>query len=171
MTPALWRASPTGGHLVWLDERFRSFIPSVGYIEIEDVSDGHTAVGFSDGSGRSVNPDGLELRLTIVSPAFDGLTLIERHRLVTAALEQELASGAVHSLPSLRTLTPAQWLSSCAKEMESKLARPAVEATFAAAKLQVAEAGAEVDDDGAFEGEELVYRAPDGCGSCGAGGA
>lgn len=170
MTPALWRASPMGGHLVWLDERLRSFIPGVGYLEIEDVSDGHTAVGFSDGSGRSVNPVGLELRLTLVSPAFDGLGPLERHRLVTAALAAELASGAVHALPRLRTLTPAQWLSSCAKEMESKVVSPAAEVTAAAARLQAAEVHAEVDDDG-FEGEELVYRAPDACGTCGGGGA
>ncbi len=46
-------------------------------------------------------------RLTIVSPAFDGLSAVRRHQLVYAALADELAGG-VHAL-ALHTVTPAEW--------------------------------------------------------------
>lgn len=31
--------------------------------QLEDVSDGHTAVGFADGSRCALDPDGLELKV------------------------------------------------------------------------------------------------------------
>jgi stress-induced morphogen len=43
---------------------------------------------------------------TIVSAAFEGKSLIERHRMVFAALTEEL-KGPIHAL-SLKTLTPGQ---------------------------------------------------------------
>lgn len=43
----------------------------------------------------------------IVSPAFEGKLLIKRHRLVYAALEEEM-KGPIHAL-TLETLTPAEW--------------------------------------------------------------
>jgi stress-induced morphogen len=43
---------------------------------------------------------------TIVSAAFDGLSLIQRHRLVFDALAEEM-KGPIHAL-TLKTLTPAQ---------------------------------------------------------------
>jgi stress-induced morphogen len=43
---------------------------------------------------------------TIVSAAFDGKSLIERHRMVFAALAEEM-KGPIHAL-TLKTLTPGQ---------------------------------------------------------------
>jgi stress-induced morphogen len=43
---------------------------------------------------------------TIVSGAFDGKSLIERHRMVFSALEAEM-KGPIHAL-TLKTFTPAQ---------------------------------------------------------------
>ena len=43
---------------------------------------------------------------TIVSPAFAGKSLVERHRMVFAALAEEM-KGPIHAL-SLKTLTPDQ---------------------------------------------------------------
>jgi stress-induced morphogen len=43
---------------------------------------------------------------TIVSAAFDGKSLIERHRMVFAALTEEM-KGPIHAL-TLKTLTPGQ---------------------------------------------------------------
>lgn len=46
-------------------------------------------------------------KVLIVSPAFEGQALVQRHRAVNGALAEELANG-VHAL-SIRALTPAQW--------------------------------------------------------------
>lgn len=46
-------------------------------------------------------------KVLVVSPAFEGKSLIERHRAVNGALAAELRDG-VHAL-SIRALTPAQW--------------------------------------------------------------
>lgn len=51
------------------------------------------------------HPDGeTHFRVTIVSPAFDGLTRIDRHRRVHEVLDAEL-KGRVHAL-ALTLLTP-----------------------------------------------------------------
>lgn len=46
-------------------------------------------------------------KVTLVCQDFEGLMLIKRHRLVNAALKEEL-SGQIHAL-ALHTLTPAEW--------------------------------------------------------------
>ena len=45
-------------------------------------------------------------KVTIVSPSFDELMLIKRHRLVNQVLQQELQQ--IHAL-ALHTLTPGEW--------------------------------------------------------------
>jgi len=109
LTPAEWKAQLARDYVSLLEQRLRAGIDKVEHIEIEDVSDGHTAIGFTDGSKRSLNPRGIELKLLIVSSSFDGLKLIDRHRMVSNALEEELLSGTIHSLPHLKTWTPDQW--------------------------------------------------------------
>ncbi|CAL8247613.1 unnamed protein product [Lota lota] len=54
-------------------------------------------------------PPGSEshFRVLVVSPRFDGLSLIQRHRLVNEALREELSS-CVHAL-AIQAKTPAQW--------------------------------------------------------------
>lgn len=46
-------------------------------------------------------------KVLVVSPAFEGLGPVDRHRRVHAVLAAELANG-VHAL-SVRALTPSQW--------------------------------------------------------------
>jgi BolA protein len=46
-------------------------------------------------------------KVVVVSDAFEGLGLVDRHRRVNAALADELESG-LHAL-TIRALTPAQW--------------------------------------------------------------
>jgi stress-induced morphogen len=41
---------------------------------------------------------GDHFQVTLTSPRFDGLSLVEQHRLVYAALEQPLADGTIHEL-------------------------------------------------------------------------
>ncbi len=48
--------------------------------------------------------------VVVVSPAFEGKLPLKQHRMVNAALAEELASGELHAL-QLKTLTPAEWAS------------------------------------------------------------
>ena len=41
---------------------------------------------------------GDHFQVTVASPRFDGLPLIDQHRLVNAALAQPLADGTIHEL-------------------------------------------------------------------------
>jgi acid stress-induced BolA-like protein IbaG/YrbA len=64
----------------------------------EHLSDPHVAV-----SG-----DGRHFQALIVSPEFDGLNRIKRHRRVYEVLGDHIDSDLLHAI-SMRTLTPAQW--------------------------------------------------------------
>jgi len=44
----------------------------------------------------------------VVSPAFEGKTMVEQHQMVYAPLRDQIASGALHAL-ALKTYTPEQW--------------------------------------------------------------
>ena len=46
-------------------------------------------------------------QVLVVSPDFEGKTVVEQHRMVYATLEKEL-EGAIHAL-GLKTLTPTQY--------------------------------------------------------------
>jgi len=57
---------------------------------------------------HSVRPGSeTHFKVLVVSTAFEGLSLVARHRRVNETLREELASG-VHAL-SIRALTPSQW--------------------------------------------------------------
>ncbi|CAK7298209.1 bolA-like protein 1 isoform X2 [Vulpes vulpes] len=66
-------------------------------LELRNESDAHAV------------PPGSEthFRVAVVSSRFEGLSPLQRHRLVHAALSEELA-GPVHAL-AIQTRTPAQW--------------------------------------------------------------
>jgi stress-induced morphogen len=66
-------------------------------LEIENESSKHSV------------PPGSEthFKVVVVSDAFEGKTLVERHRLVYQALDDELRSG-VHAL-TITSRTPAEW--------------------------------------------------------------
>ena len=70
------------------------------HLEIHDDSAKHAG-------HRGATSGGGHYRLVIVSAAFDGKTLIERHRLVNEAL-RDLFGPKIHAL-SMRTLTRDQW--------------------------------------------------------------
>jgi acid stress-induced BolA-like protein IbaG/YrbA len=55
-----------------------------------------------------VDGDGRHWSAVIVSPAFEGKRLIQRHQLVYATLGQRMHTDEVHAL-SMKTLTPAEW--------------------------------------------------------------
>lgn len=52
--------------------------------------------------------DGRHFQALIVTPEFDGLSLIKRHRRVYDILGAHIDSDVLHAI-SMRTLTPAQW--------------------------------------------------------------
>eukprot|EP00929_Paragymnodinium_shiwhaense_P017161 TRINITY_DN12614_c2_g1_i1.p1 TRINITY_DN12614_c2_g1~~TRINITY_DN12614_c2_g1_i1.p1 ORF type:complete len:232 (+),score=55.38 TRINITY_DN12614_c2_g1_i1:131-826(+) len=93
----------------WAEERLRSSIAGILQVEVQDVSDGHTHEGFYDGSGRSLNKDGVELRVLVVAECFASMNMVQRQQKVHESLLRELRTGAIHSLPHLRTLSPDEW--------------------------------------------------------------
>ena len=56
-----------------------------------------------------LNPreDGLHFEAVVVSPAFEGQSLVEQHQLVMNSLKNHFQT-ALHAL-SLKTLTPQEW--------------------------------------------------------------
>jgi len=54
-----------------------------------------------------VEGDGRHFNLVIVSSQFEGLRTIKRQQMVYAALNAEIASGALHAV-NMRTFTPAE---------------------------------------------------------------
>ena len=51
--------------------------------------------------------DGQHLQAFVVSPAFEGMPLVNQHKMVMTPLQGDLASS-VHAL-ALKTFTPAKW--------------------------------------------------------------
>lgn len=92
-------ASMAGPIQRMLEERIRTNIAGVQHLEI--VNESHKHAG---GAGAESH-----FKLFVVSPAFDGVALVERHRMVNAAVK---APGEVdipvHAL-SISAKTPAQW--------------------------------------------------------------
>jgi acid stress-induced BolA-like protein IbaG/YrbA len=55
-----------------------------------------------------VEGDGQHFEAVIVSTQFAGKTLVQRQRMVNAALRASFDSGELHAL-SMKTLTPEEW--------------------------------------------------------------
>ena len=55
-----------------------------------------------------VSGDGRHWQAVIVSSAFEGLRLIQRHQKVYATLGRRMQTDEVHAL-SMKTYTPAEW--------------------------------------------------------------
>lgn len=68
-------------------------------VDIEDDSASH--------AGHAGNTGGGHYNLLIVSQAFDGLSLIQRHKLVFAKVD-DLMRSQIHAL-SIRAQTPAEY--------------------------------------------------------------
>jgi BolA protein len=82
-----------------IEARLREQLAAV-HVSVEDESALHAGhAGAAGGGGH--------FRAVIVSPAFEGKGLVERQRLVYAALG-EMMKSEIHAL-AMRTLTPAQW--------------------------------------------------------------
>lgn len=58
-----------------------------------------------EGSEVVMEGDGCNCSAVIVSSAFDGLSLLQRQRLVLGLVKEEIKSGELHAL-SVKTFTP-----------------------------------------------------------------
>lgn len=57
-----------------------------------------------DGARANVSGDGSKFEVEVVSDRFEGLSTVARHKLVYAALDEHIKSGAIHAL-SIRAYT------------------------------------------------------------------
>jgi acid stress-induced BolA-like protein IbaG/YrbA len=57
---------------------------------------------------KDLTGGGDHLEAVVVSTEFEGKTRVKQHQIVYAALEEDLASGAIHAL-ALKTYTPQTW--------------------------------------------------------------
>ncbi len=55
-----------------------------------------------------VSVEGDQVHATVVSPVFAGETPVKKHKIVYAALNEPIASGAIHAL-NIRAFTPDEW--------------------------------------------------------------
>lgn len=60
------------------------------------------------GCRLSVDGEGCNFSVKIVSEAFDGLSPVKRQQLVLAAVQEPLSTGALHAI-SMKVYTPAEW--------------------------------------------------------------
>ena len=74
---------------------------TVSHLEIIDQSDQHA--GHNPAAARG----GTHFKVLVVSPDFDGKSLIERHRLVNDAVLED-GPGTIHALV-IKAMTPAEW--------------------------------------------------------------
>lgn len=57
---------------------------------------------------RDLTGGGDHWDVVVISEAFEGKRLVQRHKLIYACFEEELKSGILHAL-ALKTWTPTQW--------------------------------------------------------------
>ncbi len=60
-----------------------------------------------ESSDVSMEGDGCNCSAVIVSPIFEGLSLLQRQRLVLGLVKEEIKSGELHAL-TVKTFTPAE---------------------------------------------------------------
>ena len=56
-----------------------------------------------------VDGDGRHFAIRVIGEIFAGLSPVKKQQLVYGALSEEFASGSIHAVDQLVTLTPAEW--------------------------------------------------------------
>lgn len=59
-------------------------------------------------SDVAVTGDGRHFEARVISPVFEGMSLIQRQRYVNAIVGEHLRDGTIHAL-SIKTKTPLEW--------------------------------------------------------------
>ncbi|CAJ1403270.1 unnamed protein product [Effrenium voratum] len=88
-----------------LRQQLEAQIPDITYLDLQDLSQRDS----SDQAEACEDQRQVKLGITVVSQAFQGLPRLQRHRMVHSALQRELAQGAIHALPEMKTFTPEEW--------------------------------------------------------------
>ena len=57
----------------------------------------------------TVTADGTKYTAIVVSPAFEGKTMIAEQKMVYATLNEHIQSGAIHAL-TIKAYTPDEWM-------------------------------------------------------------
>lgn len=52
--------------------------------------------------------DGVHFQAVVVSPEFEGISMLKQHRLVYSTINEHIESAAIHAL-GLKTYTPEAW--------------------------------------------------------------
>lgn len=60
------------------------------------------------GAQATVTGDGGKYEATVISEAFEGLSMLKEHQLVYATVNEHIASGALHAL-TIKAYTPGEW--------------------------------------------------------------
>jgi len=60
------------------------------------------------GAEASVTADGTKYTAIVVSPEFEGKTMITEQKMVYAAVNEHIQSGAIHAL-TIKAYTPDEW--------------------------------------------------------------
>ncbi len=56
----------------------------------------------------TVTADGSKYLATVVSPDFEGMSMIKKHQAVYKTLNEHITSGAIHAL-TIKAYTPEEW--------------------------------------------------------------
>ncbi|HDP89964.1 MAG TPA: BolA/IbaG family iron-sulfur metabolism protein [Thioalkalivibrio sp.] len=64
--------------------------------------------GLPGGATVELSGEGCNLSATVISEAFEGLSMLKQHQLVYGIVNPHIADGSIHAL-ALKTYTPAQW--------------------------------------------------------------
>lgn len=51
-----------------------------------------------DGAKATVTAEGSKFEAVVISDAFDGVSVVNRHKMVYSVLEEHIKSGAIHAL-------------------------------------------------------------------------
>ena len=61
-----------------------------------------------ENSEAIVTGDSGKYEATVISPAFEGLTMLKEHQLVYKTVNAQIASGELHAL-TIKAFTPSEW--------------------------------------------------------------
>ena len=61
-----------------------------------------------DDAEAIVTGDAGKYEATVISPAFEGLSMVKEHQLVYATVNAQIASGELHAL-TIKAYTPNEW--------------------------------------------------------------
>ncbi|WP_207061306.1 BolA family protein [Motiliproteus sp. SC1-56] len=61
-----------------------------------------------DGCEVMTSGEGCDFQITVVGPAFEGLTPVKKQQLVYGCLTEQIANGSIHAV-TIKAYTPSQW--------------------------------------------------------------